>query len=130
MVTDRQVRRMLKLSQSEQTLGRAAAKAGMDEKTARKYRQLGRLPSELKKSRTWRTRDDAFADVWDEVREQLEVNPGLQAKTLFQWLQENGVCGLPQDCLPDNRDRLYAELPGIAEKLMGPRDTEDRDRAA
>lgn len=53
-----------------------------------------------------------------------------EADTLFQWLQENRICGLPQDCLPANRDRLYAELPGIAEKLMGPNDTEGRDRAA
>ncbi|UCG74254.1 MAG: FAD-dependent oxidoreductase [Chromatiales bacterium] len=53
-----------------------------------------------------------------------------EADTLFRWLQDNSVCGLPQDCLPDNRNRLYAEMPGIAEKLMGPRDTEGTDRAA
>ena len=28
-----------------------------------------------------------FADVWEEVREQLELSPGLQAKTLLAWLQ-------------------------------------------
>ena len=28
-----------------------------------------------------------FADVWEEVREQLELSPGLQARTLFEWLQ-------------------------------------------
>ena len=48
MVTDTQVRRLMKLMQMERSLALAAAKAGMDEKTARKYRDLGRLPSEVK----------------------------------------------------------------------------------
>jgi hypothetical protein len=54
MVTDQQVRRLFKLVQTERSFGIAAAKAGMDEKTARKYRKLGRLPSEIKKEHTWR----------------------------------------------------------------------------
>lgn len=73
--------------QSEPTLQLAAAKAGMDEKTARKYRRLGKLPSEVKPERTWRTREDPFSEVWDELRSQLEVNPGLEAKMLFEYLQ-------------------------------------------
>ena len=36
MITDAQVRRLMKLIQIEDTLSLAAAKAGMDEKTARK----------------------------------------------------------------------------------------------
>ena len=87
MVTDKQVRRLYKLMQSEKTLAIAAAKAGMDEKTARKYIRLGKLPSEVKKTHTWRTREDPFAEVWEEVREKLELNPGLEAKTLFEYLQ-------------------------------------------
>jgi hypothetical protein len=87
MVTDDQVRRLRRLLQSERTQELAAAKAGMDPKTARKYRRLGKLPSELKVPRAWRTRKDPFDEVWEEVRQQLELNPGLQAKTLFAWLQ-------------------------------------------
>ncbi len=56
MVTDAQVRRLMKLSQTEKTLAGAAAKAGMDEKTARKYLRSRRLPSEMKVDHTWRTR--------------------------------------------------------------------------
>jgi hypothetical protein len=60
----------------------------MDRKTARKYRDQAKLPSELENwPRAWRTREDPFADVWEEVREHLEASPGLQAKTLFEWLQ-------------------------------------------
>ena len=65
----------------------AAAKAGMDRKTARKYLRAGRLPSELPQLPRLRTRVDAFEEVWGELKELLEVNPGLEAKTLFDYLQ-------------------------------------------
>ncbi len=48
MVTDRQVRRLMELLGKGMRLGSAAAKADMDEKTARKYRSLGRLPDEVR----------------------------------------------------------------------------------
>lgn len=87
MVTDQQVRRLLKLAQTEKYFGAAAAKAGMDEKTARKYVRMGMMPSELKQQQTWRTRKDPFEDVWEGIKSMLEVNPGLEAKTLFADLQ-------------------------------------------
>ena len=87
MVTDHQARRLMRLIQTERTLAIAASKAGMGERTARKYRRLGRLPSECRAEHDWRTRADPFAEVWDEVREQLTVSAGLQAKTLFAELQ-------------------------------------------
>jgi DNA replication protein DnaC len=87
MVTDRQVRRLWWALSSGKTLAQAADKSGMSEKTARKYRGLGRLPSEVAPERTWRTREDRFAEVWPEVFEQLGEAPGLEATTLFRWLQ-------------------------------------------
>ena len=74
MVTDQQVRRLFMLSHQEPTLARAAAKGCMDEKTARKYRRLGKLPSKVKVEHTWRTREDPFADVWEEVRRKLMMS--------------------------------------------------------
>ena len=71
----------------EITLETAAAKAGMDAKTARKYRRLARVPSELTPGSRWRTREDGFQEVWGEVQGLLEVNPGLEAKTIFEYLQ-------------------------------------------
>ena len=65
----------------------AAAKSGMDAKTARKYRRLGQVPSELPSGPSWRTRPDPFAKVWGEIQELLEVNAGLEAKTVFEYLQ-------------------------------------------
>lgn len=69
------------------SLAVSAAKADMDEKTARRYRGLGKLPSEIKVDHTWRTREDPFAEVWEEVKGRLKINPGLEAKTLFEDLQ-------------------------------------------
>lgn len=87
MVTDRQVRMLMKLINEEETLAAAAAKAGIDEKTARKWRDCGMVPSHSKMEHTWRTRPDPFEDVWEEVRAKLRINPGFEAKTLFEDLQ-------------------------------------------
>lgn len=73
--------------QSEKDFGIAAMKAGMDEKTARKYREIGKLPSELKQEHDWRTRKNPFEDVWDSIKAMLSINPGLEAKTIFEDLQ-------------------------------------------
>jgi hypothetical protein len=87
LVTDKQVRRLFTLMTLEENQEIAASKAGMDAKTARKYRQLGRLPSELPLAVRGRTRPDPFVDVWDEVQELLRENSGLEAKTVFEYLQ-------------------------------------------
>lgn len=87
MVTDQQVRRLFKMIQSEKNFGIAAMKAGMDEKTARKYRRIEKLPGEIKQEHTWRTRKNPFEDVWKDVKSMLESNPGLEATTLFRALQ-------------------------------------------
>lgn len=67
-------------------VGRAAMLANMDRKTARKYLAEGKLPSELRRERDYRTRLDPFEDVWPWVEQQLLREPGLQAKTLFEEL--------------------------------------------
>jgi len=87
MVTDRQVRRLMSLLQKDESLWVSADKVGMDRGTARKYRDAGRLPSELRAEHDWRTREDSFEQVWPWVAEQLALNPGLEAKTLLEALQ-------------------------------------------
>ena len=87
MIKDAQVRKLRQLLGEGYPLYRAALKVGMNAKTARKYRHADRLPSESLTPRTWRTREDPFQDVWPQLRDLLELNPGLQAKTLFEDLQ-------------------------------------------
>jgi hypothetical protein len=70
------------------TVAAAAAAAGMCERTARRW-QDGPLPSATKTPRSWRTREDPFADVWaTEVVPRLGADEEgrLQALTLFDWL--------------------------------------------
>ena len=87
MVTNRQVRKLMTLLNQEATLSTAAAKAGMDERTARKYRRLGKLPSEVRRLQTGRHGRIRSRRCRDEVRAKLEATPGLQAQTLFADLQ-------------------------------------------
>ena len=64
-------------------VGRAAAKADMDRKTARKYIRAGKLPSELAQPRSWRTRENPFSpEDWAAISARLEESPELEAKTL------------------------------------------------
>src|SRR3954447_19113133 len=88
MITNQQVRKLRRLDGNGVPKEVAAARAGMDAKTARTYRRLGKLPNEVKPMpHDWRTRKDPFDQVWPWVQEQLTSNPGLEAKTLFQALQ-------------------------------------------
>lgn len=64
----------------------AAARSGMSERTARRYEKAGKLPSELKQPRTWRTRANPFEEDWPWVVDQLERDPALQVATLFALL--------------------------------------------
>src|SRR4030042_5862135 len=87
MVTDQKVRSVKMLIKTEKTQALAAAKAGMDEKTARKYIKSGKLPSQEKQEHHWRTRQDPFEQEWEDIKDKLTVNPGLEAKTIFEALK-------------------------------------------
>lgn len=86
-VTDAQVKELRTWLHQGASLKKAAMKAAMDRKSARKYRDLGQLPSQTQLSRTWRTRPDPLAAVWPQLEALLQNEPGLQAVTLLDWLQ-------------------------------------------
>jgi transposase len=88
MVTDQQVRKLRKNYQrSGCNLSVAAAKAGMDRKTARKWLDSDELPSQMDNARLGKSREDIFEPVFPEVADLLENNQGLEAKTIFVHLQ-------------------------------------------
>jgi hypothetical protein len=90
MVTNKQVNRLRKMIEQGKTIGAAAAAAGMCERTARAWK-AGPLPSETKTIRTWRTRPDPFAEVWEtEVVPLLREDKRgvLQATFLVEKLRE------------------------------------------
>ena len=86
-VTDAQVRRLMEEMSKIGKVGQAAMKAGMDRKTGRRYIAAGKLPSEMRQPRWWRTRPDAFAEDWPAVAKLLEETPGLEAQTVLELLE-------------------------------------------
>jgi hypothetical protein len=87
--TDAQVRIIMRERNNGHTQEQAAAKANLSSsKTVRKYERLGKLPSELKQPRVYRTRADPFETDWSELERMLKDAPELEAKTLFEWLCE------------------------------------------
>jgi hypothetical protein len=83
VVTDQQVKKMRTELDKHGNLSRAAMNADLDPKTARKYRDSGRLPTQSTPERTWRTRADPFEDDWPDIEAKLRDAPELEAKTLF-----------------------------------------------
>jgi hypothetical protein len=104
------------------SLGLAAAKADMDEKTARKYRSLGKLPHEVRVDHFWRTREDPFDEYWPGVEERLRINPGLEAKTLFEDLQRRypGRFGDGQLRTLQRRVKIWRALQGPPREVFFP----------
>ena len=110
----------------------AAAASGMSVRTARTW-QRGRLPSEKKGKRRWRTRPDPFAGVWAEEVEPLlrsDVEGALKATTILEWLDERhpGRFSLSQLRTLQRRLRDWRALSGPPEyascgvrSLPGPR---------
>jgi hypothetical protein len=88
MITDAQVRKLMKENTKTGRTGIAAIKSGMSRNTAAKYLNDGRLPSEMKEPRDWRTRPDPFQEHWAEIETRLQTDPALEARTLFEDLLE------------------------------------------
>jgi hypothetical protein len=84
VVTDAQARKLMDEISRQVGVGVAALRAGMHRNTARRYLALGKLPSELKVFREWRTREDPFAEDWEEMASRLAEAPELEAKALFE----------------------------------------------
>ncbi len=82
MVKDGHVKELQRLLGLGRTLAASARMTEMSEKTASKYRDDERLPSERKATRDYRTRVDPFEEVWGEVQQRLEVEPKLKATNI------------------------------------------------
>lgn len=67
MVTEMQVRRLFVMQNKVKYLYQLADLAGMSTKTARKYLEAGKLPSQLRVEHTWKTHKDCFKEVWPQV---------------------------------------------------------------
>jgi len=118
MIKDGQVRELFRLLTTGRRLALAARKTGMDEKTARKYREAKQLPSQRATPRHWRTRLDPFEQVWPRMEQRLQEEPSLQAITLFRWLQDQ-----QRGEFPDSQRRTFERKVRTWRATQGPNQT-------
>lgn len=112
---DRKVRKLMEEYQRTGNLSKSALRADLDPKTARKYVRAGKLPSQMKKEHTWRTRTDPFEEHWAEAESMLEAAPELEAKSLFEWL-----CGYHPGEYQEGQLRTFQRKVRLWRALEGP----------
>ena len=85
-------------------------------------RDAGQLPSQLAAEPTWRTRVDLFEQVWPELKDLLDHNPGLEAKQLFEYLQRQhpGAFADGQLRTLQRRVKVWRALEGPAKEACFP----------
>ena len=120
----------MKLTQREATLSHAAAKAGMDEKTARKYRRKKQLPSQMRKPQRGRTRPDPFEGAWDRLRSPSPIpshnlkvswdrSPGLNSQCLeIRFRSGRQRDRQPRDATPNIQSRSTVDETHFRHPLM------------
>ena len=114
----------MKQVQNGKALSLAAAKAAMSQKSARRYRDLAKLPSQVKVEHTWCTRPDPFAEDWQWIKALLQDNSGLEGKTIFAALQRE-FPGKYQDGqlrTLQRRIKLWRATEGPGEEMFFPQD--------
>jgi transposase InsO family protein len=119
-ITMQQVRLYMNSRKQGRTQGQASAKAGVSERSARRIED-GRISVLGNNERHWRTRTDAFAEVWDsEVVALLEKQPRLDATTLFEELQDRhpGQFGNGKKRTFQRRVKAWKALHGPAKEVM------------
>ena len=119
-ITTHQVRLYMSNRKQGQTQEQASAKAGVSARSGRRIDKgwIGVLEG---KERHWRTREDPFEEVWDsEVVPLLEKQPGLDATTLFEDLQDRhpGKFGNGKKRTFQRRVKAWKALHGPDKEVM------------
>lgn len=126
MVTDAQVKLYRKRRMEGKNQDGAAAVAGMSTRTGRNW-ETGPLPSQKKDGRSWRTRVDPFAGVWeDEVVPLLRKDEKrrLHAKTVLKDLRTRHPDEFPKklERTMQRRIRDWRALSGSPQEVVFPQD--------
>ena len=118
-ITDAQVKELRRWLRRGSSLKKAALKAELDRKTARKYRE-GAMASERRPKHRWRTRVDPLAAVWSDLAAELDRAPGLQAGTLLALLQQRHPGQYPDTLLRtlQRRVKQWRGLYGPAQEVF------------
>jgi hypothetical protein len=121
MISSQQHRKLMRSYQQTENVSESALRAGVDRKTARKYAKEGAAgPEEPPPARPWRTRPDAFAEIWSGVEAQLWREPALEAKVLFEHVleQHRGTFHLGQRRTFERRVRAWKREHGPEGQLF------------
>ena len=94
--TDHQVRRYMNSRKEGYSQAAAAARAGISERTGRRFEADPVLPSQQDRIRRSRTRQEPFVEVWcEELVQTLQTIPHLRATTILAELQRRHPGPLP-----------------------------------
>ena len=104
----------------------AAATAGISTRTGQRW-ESGPLPSQRKPERTWRTRSDPFAEVWDHevvVLLRADKERKLQAKTVLKELRQRHPGQYPRSLTRtlQRRMRDWRALNGSDKEVVFPQE--------
>lgn len=102
MITLQQYGRLLREYARSQNMSVSALKAGVDRRTARKYLNAQTAPAQLAQPHDWRTRPDPLSAAWPTALAMLTDAPELEAKTVFEFLQQR-----PEFCLEPRHLRTF-----------------------
>ncbi len=89
MITDVRASKMFRLLYEGESVAVAARRLKMSEKTIRKYRDTDQLPSQIERpERSYRTRPDPLAELWNDVETFLQSDPQLKPYAILDWLKQ------------------------------------------
>jgi len=123
MISDAHYRKLMKAYRETKNITESACKAGIDRKTARKCIHKG-PPQARQQPRTWRTRDDPFEEVSEEIEKLLEECPDIKGVRLFSELQRRHPGRFPDGLLRTLQRRVkdWRERHGKTPELFFPQD--------
>jgi len=118
-IRSQQVERYMSSRKEGYTQEASALRAGISERSGREIESGRRKASQTK---SWRTRPDPFATVWDgELKAMLEGEPALSPTTLLEYLQDKyDVESFPNSRLRtlQRRVKKWKALHGKAKEVM------------
>lgn len=85
MLSRKEINRIVTMSHGYKSTTTLVLKTGHSTNTIKKYLFH---PFRNRSDRHWTARQDPFAEVWGEITDMLGINHGLEAKTIFEHLQQ------------------------------------------
>ena len=89
MITDVRASKMYLLLHQGESVASVSKRLEMSQKTVRKYRDAGQLPSQIERpQRNYRTRKDPLAEFWSEIEGLLQQDARLKPYAILDWLKQ------------------------------------------